>query len=149
MRKPASATQAAFPLRARGFSLLEVLVAFVILALVATALFQLFSGSLRNASVSEEYSRATLYAESRLASIANEAPLREGSQQGVSEDGRYNWSATVAPYVRPASTPEFDSALATLPLRLWRIAVIVTWTGTTQAGRSIALATLKLVPKQP
>jgi prepilin-type N-terminal cleavage/methylation domain-containing protein len=36
--------------RNAGFSLLEVLAAFVILALVATALFRLFSGSLQNAS---------------------------------------------------------------------------------------------------
>jgi prepilin-type N-terminal cleavage/methylation domain-containing protein len=35
---------------AGGFSLLEVLVAFVILALVATALFRLFGGALSNAS---------------------------------------------------------------------------------------------------
>ena len=51
--------------RTRGFSLLEVLVAFVILALVATALFRLFSGALNNASAAEEWSRALLVAESR------------------------------------------------------------------------------------
>ena len=44
--------------RTAGFSLLEVLAAFVILALVATALFRLFSGSLSNASAAEEWSRA-------------------------------------------------------------------------------------------
>ena len=65
------------------------LAAFVILALVGTALFRLFSGALGNASLADEYSRATLYAESRLAGIGVEAPLREGSQQGTSEDGYY------------------------------------------------------------
>ena len=44
--------------RQSGFSLIEVLVAFVILALVATALFNLFSSSLNNASAAEEWSRA-------------------------------------------------------------------------------------------
>ena len=34
----------------RGFSLLEVLVAFVILSLVATALFRMFGGALGNAA---------------------------------------------------------------------------------------------------
>ena len=50
----------------RGFSLIEVLAAFVILALVATALFRLFSASLNNASASEEWSRALQVAESQL-----------------------------------------------------------------------------------
>ena len=36
------------PMRVRGFSLLEVLVAFMILSLVATALFRLFYGALLN-----------------------------------------------------------------------------------------------------
>ena len=35
----------------RGFSLIEVLAAFVILALVGTALFRIFAGALGNASL--------------------------------------------------------------------------------------------------
>ena len=54
----------------RGFSMLEVLVAFVILALVGTALFRLFSGALNNASAADDYSRAVLVAESVLAEAA-------------------------------------------------------------------------------
>ena len=50
----------------RGFSLLEVLVAFVILALVATAIFRLIGGALGNAGVAEDVSRAVLVAQSRL-----------------------------------------------------------------------------------
>src|ERR1700690_801183 len=61
--------------RAAGFSLLEVLAAFVILALVGTALFRVFSGALGNVAASDEYSRATLYAESRLAGLGVETPL--------------------------------------------------------------------------
>ena len=59
----------------RGFSLLEVLVAFVILALVATALFRLFSGALQNASAAEEWSRAVLVAESAARGRRDVQPL--------------------------------------------------------------------------
>ncbi|NDP43950.1 MAG: prepilin-type N-terminal cleavage/methylation domain-containing protein, partial [Aromatoleum sp.] len=45
-----------------GFSLLEVLVAFVILSLVVTALFRVFGGSLANVSAAEDYSRAVIVA---------------------------------------------------------------------------------------
>ena len=69
--------------RPRGFSLLEVLVAFVIVALVGTALFGLFGGALNNASAADEWSRALLLAETRLAVAANASPLREATDQGT------------------------------------------------------------------
>src|SRR6516165_1919700 len=110
---------------AAGFSLLEVLAAFVILALVGTALFRLFSGALGNASLAEEYSRATLYAESRLAPLGVDAPLKEGAQQGTSEDGYYNWTLTVQPYSPPGTTPDMENAVPAMAGRLWRLVVTV------------------------
>jgi general secretion pathway protein I len=136
------------PAGSGGFSLLEVLAAFVVLALVGTALFRIFSGALGNASLSDEYSRATLYAESRLASPGVETPLREGVQQGTSEDGKYSWVARVEPYRPPGSTPDLDAAAALMPARLWRIAVTVSWPGLAGGERSIALATVRLAPKE-
>ena len=134
--------------RAAGFSLLEVLAAFVILALVGTALFRLFSGALGNATLADEYSRATLYAESRLAAVSVEAPLKEGTLQGNSDDGRYAWSAVVTPYTPPDSTPGFDSATTTMAVRLWKLAVTVTWPGTAGSERSVALSTVRLAVKE-
>jgi general secretion pathway protein I len=143
MRTPVRPT-----MRETGFSLLEVLAAFVILALVGTALFRVFSGALGNVAVSDEYSRATLYAESRLAGLSVEAPLREGAQQGTSDDGFYAWTATIAPYTPPGITPDMDSAAATMAIRLWRLAVTVRWPGVAGSERSIALATLKVTPRE-
>ena len=72
----------------KGFSLLEVLAAFVILALVATALFRLFGGALGNAGVAEDASRAVLVAQSRLDAARGE--LRAGTQSGT-EDEKFAW----------------------------------------------------------
>lgn len=138
----------ASPAASGGFSLLEVLAAFVVLALVGTALFRIFSGALGNASLSDEYSRATLYAESRLASPGVETPLREGVQQGTSDDGKYSWTARVEPYRTPGSTPDLDATVELMPVRLWRIAVTVSWPGIAGSDRSIALATVRLAPKE-
>jgi general secretion pathway protein I len=132
----------------RGFSLIEVLAAFVILALVGTALFRIFAGALGNASLSDEYSRATLFAESRLASPGVETPLREGAQQGTSDDGKYAWTSSIQPYRTQGSTPDLDAAVDLMPVRLWRIAVTVSWPGVAGIDRSIALATVRLAPKQ-
>jgi general secretion pathway protein I len=132
----------------RGFSLIEVLAAFVILALVGTALFRIFAGALGNASLSDEYSRATLFAESRLASPGVETPLREGAQQGTSDDGKYAWTSRIEPYRPPGTTPELDAATDLMPMRLWRIAVTVSWPGVAGSDRSIALATVRLAAKE-
>lgn len=134
--------------RARGFSLLEVLAAFVILALVGTVLFRLFGASLNNAGAADDYSRAALFAESRLAAAAAVVPLREGSDQGLSDDGRYAWTTSITPYVPPDSTPDqlrFGEAATVV---LWRVAVNVTWPGTLGNERSIALSTVRLASKQ-
>src|SRR4030095_5653321 len=94
MRTPRRERQAIHRLVSKmsGFSLLEVLVAFVILALVGTALFRLFSGALGNASAADDMSRAVLVAESVLAETASAQPLREATTQGTADDGRIEWT---------------------------------------------------------
>ena len=82
----------------RGFSLLEVLVAFTILAMLLGALFQVFSGGLRAARSGDQYTRATVIAQSRLASLGVEQPLREGVSSGTDDDP-YHWRVTVSPYL--------------------------------------------------
>ncbi len=82
----------------RGFSLLEVLVAFTILAMLLGALFQVFSAGLRAARAGDQYTRATVIAQSRLATLGVEQPLREGISTG-SSDGPYHWRITVSPYL--------------------------------------------------
>jgi general secretion pathway protein I len=133
--------------RAAGFSLLEVLAAFVILALVGTALFRLFSGALGNATLADEYSRATLYAESRLAAVSVETKLKEGTVQGNSDDGHYAWTAAISPYMPPGSTPDLDGAATAMAVRLWKLAVTVTWPGTPGNERSVALSTVRIAIK--
>lgn len=136
---------------ARGFSLLEVLAAFVVLALVGTVLFRLFGASLNNAGAAEDYSRAATLAEGRLAlaAAAADGPLREGSDQGTSEDGRYAWTTTVEPYVPPGSTDDQIRLGQMASVRPWRIVVTVSWPGTLGSQRSLALSTVRLATKQP
>jgi len=125
----------------RGFSLLEVLVAFTILAMLLGALFQVFSGGLRAASAGERYTRATVIAQSRLAALGAEQPLREGVFSGTTDDA-YGWRVTVSPYLDD-QLPETDRVL--LPLT---VSVEVFWEdgGT---PRTLSLTSIKLAPVQP
>jgi len=131
----------------RGFSLLEVLVAFSILALVGTALFRLFSGALGNASAADDASRAVLIAESVLAEAASAQPLREATQQGTLDDGRIEWTTKVAPYAAPGVNPDTERGSESLPLRLFRVSVEVVFPSATGGRRTLALATTRIAAR--
>ena len=77
------------------------LVAFIIVALVVTALFRLFGGALGNASAADEWSRALLVAQSRLALAASAQPLREATDAG-SEPTAASTGATSVDALRSA-----------------------------------------------
>jgi general secretion pathway protein I len=135
--------------RQRGFSLIEVLAAFVILALVATTLFELFGGALRNASAADDWSRAVLVAESRLAETAGTRPLREVSERGDTDEGRIKWEARVAPWEAPTAEPELGRVTDNMATRLYRIEVDVTFPGLAGGERKISLATVRVAEKDP
>ena len=135
--------------RAAGFSLIEVLAAFVILALVGTALFRLFSASLNNASASAEWSRAFLVAESQLDLAAAAQPLREREDHGADEAARLRWETRVAHFVVPDVEPDLARASEALAMRLYRISVDVKFEGANGRERTLSLATVKMGPKDP
>jgi general secretion pathway protein I len=133
----------------RGFSLLEVLASFVILALVVTALFQLFSSSLANVAAAEEWSRALSVAESRLDSAAAVQPLREAAERGSDLNGRVQWETRVAPYLVPDLDPELARASEGLATRLFSVSVDVRYKGGDGRERTLSLARVKIGPRNP
>lgn len=137
------------PIACAGFSLLEVLVAFVIVALVATALYRLFGGALQNASAAGEWSRALLVAESRLAQAAHAQPLREGSEQGAELDGRLRWHTSVAPYETPDTPETLARTTEQSPTRLYRVSVDVRFPSDSGGERVVSMSTLKLAARNP
>jgi general secretion pathway protein I len=133
---------------ARGFSLLEVLVAFVILSLVGTALFRLFSGALSNVSAADDYSRAVLIAESALTGAAAVQPLREATESGSQDEGRIEWTTRVVPFTPPGGTPELERAADTMPTRLYRITADVVFPSPAGGKRTYTLATTRIGPRE-
>jgi general secretion pathway protein I len=96
---------AAGPSSMRGYTLIEVIVAFAVLALGLTLLLGTLSGATRQVRWADEAGRATLHAQSLLAQQGVGAALQSGHRDGVFEDGRYRWSLDVAPYVDPTRPP--------------------------------------------
>lgn len=129
------------PAYCRGFSLLEVLVAFTILAMLLGALFQVFGGGLRAARVGDDYTRATIIAQSRLAAMGAELPIQEGVMSG-STDEKFDWRVSARSYADP-ELPAEDG----LPRPL-QVDVEVFWE---EGGspRSVSLTSVMLAPAQP
>lgn len=125
----------------RGFSLLEVLVAFAILSVSLGVLLQVFATGLRNAGVADDYTQATLYAESILAAYGRETPLGEGVREGPIND-RFSWRGAVSADVEGMPDPEKTR------MRAWRVRVEVFWRGLLQT-RSVMLETVRLTPLEP
>lgn len=112
----------------RGFTLVEVLVAFAILALSFAALMQAFSGGLRLLSASGARTEALRLAESRLSEAGRSAPLAPGTASG--EEGRYRWRLDVTPY------DDGEGAAAQLP-PVYLVTVTVSW----GINKSLSLST--------
>jgi general secretion pathway protein I len=122
----------------RGFTLLEVLVAFSIFTVSLGIIFQIFSKGTRAVMLSDEYTQAVFIAQSRLASAGIEGDLDVGEYSGK-ENEIYSWTTTVRPY---ESTDELET---TYHLSEREIEVTVNWNSRGKE-RSIKLNTLRLIP---
>lgn len=135
--------------RLRGFSLLEVLVAFMFLALVGTALYRVFSSALQNVAAAEEYTRALLIAESRLAALGFEKGLAAGSESGEVEGDKYRWTVAIRPYAPPEGAAGAGPSAGPLPVlgaKLVEAEITVSWPGPRDSSRQFVLNTLRLAP---
>jgi general secretion pathway protein I len=124
-----------------GFTLIEVVVAFVLLSLVLATAFEVFSRGMVRAGELENQSRALVLAQSRLASAGVEDTLKEGTTSGESEDRRFHWTTAVRLHEEPAvaSKPAPSSSYV-----MYRIEVRVTWRGDDGREHALALATMAL-----
>jgi general secretion pathway protein I len=127
-------------MRARGedgFTLIETLVALVIMIGVATLLYRGFSGALTASSAAEGAEAALLVAQSRLAALGIETPLAPGVAEG--REGEASWRIAVRPY---AAAAEGDGLTAG-PKAFWATVTVV-WRERFGGRHSLQLTTVKL-----
>ncbi|HET7728791.1 MAG TPA: prepilin-type N-terminal cleavage/methylation domain-containing protein [Usitatibacter sp.] len=127
--------------RERGFTLVEIVVAFVLLSAVLMTGFEIFSQGLRRAGDLEDEARALVIAQSKLAAAGTEERFNDGSWQGQSEDGRFRWTLTIARTDEGSAGPGQPINNA---YQLFRVDIRVEWTTLDSRTRSIELATLGL-----
>ncbi|TAK62581.1 prepilin-type N-terminal cleavage/methylation domain-containing protein [Methylobacter sp.] len=136
----------------RGFSLLEILIAFSILALSLGILLKIFSGGVNTAGAAEDYTAAVQIAESLMAQTGVESPLQQGEDSG-SENNKYHWRVSVTPFQFVAE----DLDVTAITAVLFKVKVTVNWgdnfspgagAASRADGRQVELITLKLANKK-
>jgi len=118
-----------------GFSLLEVVVAFAILALSLGVLMQIFSRAMNTTALSGTYSRAATLAEARLNLVGLEIPLELGVHSGDPEDG-FAWQVSIEDYYPEELTWEVE-------LQPYLVTSIVSW-DSAEGTRQVSLTSLRL-----
>jgi general secretion pathway protein I len=124
--------------REGGFTLIEVLVAFAILAIGFLILLGPMTGGLSRNAGDRDHEQAVLLAQAKLAELGNQTPWFVGVRQG-DVDGRLSWRLDVKP------SGDRRGARGSDPVwRLLDVTVEISWPGAF-GRRSFALATSRIV----
>lgn len=128
--------------RQRGFTLIEVIIAFALLALALTLLLGSMSGAAKQIRHADDASRAAMHAQSLLAKLGVGEALQSGQSEGGFDKGRFQWVLTITPYVDPL-VPAAAAIDPSAP-RLLHVNLIVGWGDA--AGQQLRWQSLRLAP---
>lgn len=120
----------------QGFSLLEVIVALAIMAIGYITVLQLYSGSIRSVSISEQYLKATTLAQSKMNELEINNYQDSEFEGRFKEEKKYKWHLKISPYNTPLNKEENR-------IRVSEVALNVIWSDANKV-RNIALNTLKV-----
>lgn len=106
-----------------GFTLLEVLVAFIVFVLIFGSVLQALGMAMRNTRRSAEVSEAALWAQSKLDAIGTIEELDEGSNRGEFNK-QFRWQLDI----RKQEVARADGLSAdAFPVELYRVDLAVSW----------------------
>lgn len=120
--------------RQLGLTLIEILVAFVMMAISVALILQIIGKSNRSISISDEYNHASIIAESLLSSTLYPNSLEETS--GAVAD-KFFWQYSISPY-------ESSDYSAKNNFQLYEINISVEW-NSNHDKRNVKLSTLRLI----
>ncbi len=130
-----------------GFTLLEVLLAVVILGVSLTTILLQFQTALHAGSISQDRTNAVIYAKEKLESLKIEDELSEASQSGVLESG-YEWETEVSLYEYEEYEDQADDiSYEDLRHETYKFRATVKWNSGINK-RQVELITLKTITRK-
>jgi general secretion pathway protein I len=142
--------------RQKGFTLIELVAAFVIFALGFGILLQILTSALHTTTQSADYTKAALWAQSLLDTQGIGEKLQEGSSSGRF-DNEYRWQLRIAKYdpppvatIAPANSPFANVAGGSVgtpvqtQFEMYQLELIVSW-GTIYLTHNARFTTLRVI----
>ncbi len=126
-------------LKSQGFTLIEVIASFTILAMTFMVVLEILSNSSTNTIKSSERSQIAMLAQSKMAEVGLIIPIEEGSQGG-SFDDNINWDLNIQAYEVPyEGNVQMDFA----PVELFKVVLTISWFDGYGERRAVDFTTLK------
>lgn len=127
--------------RSHGFTLIELVIAFVVFAFAMGALMEINASSLRAARRSADMTEAALLAKSKLDELGVGVALDEGGESGRFEGTDFEWRLEITKEDHP---PTATGVIEEVPVDLFRLELTVSWRdGRTE--RSAKFATMRAI----
>ena len=133
--------------RSRGFTLLEVMLAFVVFALSFATVLEIMAGSMRSVGRATDDTQVALLAQSIMDLVGSEIPIEEGEYSDSAMD-RYQWQMNISLYDTGGEVEEqamITQELADMSgVELYRVDLYVDW-DTGRRQRELHFSTIRSV----
>ncbi len=103
----------------KGFTLLEVMVATMIMAIAVVGLLSSLSASMRSASRLTAYDRAVMLGRSKMDELLTDRLIPFGANISGTFDGQTGWAARFTPYVQSPGAHPGSPVLERVELEIW------------------------------
>lgn len=133
------------PSASAGFTLIEVLLAFVVFALSFTVVLEILSGSMRNTVRAREYTEVALLAQSLMDQVGLDIPLEAGASSS-GESGDYQWQMDINPLAGTADNARSMELAELTGIDLLEAECTITW-GSYPGEHSNRFSTVRAVLK--
>jgi len=126
LRSPGNGGYARGRRSSRGFTLLEVMLAFVVFALSFATVLEIMAGSMRSVRRASDDTQVALFAQSIMDLVGTEIPIEEGQFNGTGMD-RYQWRLDIYLYEVTDEGLRTQELAEMSGIELYRVDLDINW----------------------